>query len=92
MMVCGNMMTTYSGGKQLRGITSRLSFINGALMCRESWEEYSFHGAVHHCIGADAKDGPFLGLMPIGKLRHFRNRYAFDDFFDSEHFKNRLCR
>ncbi len=64
----------------------------GSYSIRESWEEYSFHGAVHHCIGADAEDGPFLGLMPIGQLRHFRNRYALDDFFDDDQFENRFCR
>ena len=54
---------------------------------------YSFLGAVHHCIGTNiGEDGDSVGLMPVGKLRHFKNRWAGNRNFLDDDMENHFCR
>jgi len=48
-------------------------------MCyRESKDELDFFEAVQYCFRDHLDNGPYLNLMPVGKLRHFINRYTRD--------------
>lgn len=61
------------------------------LSWRESREEYSFLGAIHHCIGAETRDGTHVGLMPVGQLRHFRNSFVDGPLREGD-YENEFCR
>ncbi len=39
---------------------------------RETKEEFSFKDAIHECLNYGATKSTFSGLMPLGKLRHFK--------------------
>ena len=46
---------------------------------RETKEKSNFIKSVHSCLGSHYHKTPFQGLMPIGKLRCLRNRFAFNE-------------
>ena len=49
------------------------------LLFRETKEKSNFIKSVHSCLGSHYHKTPFQGLMPIGKLRCLRNRFAFNE-------------
>ena len=51
---------------------------------RETWDEHSFVDAVNDCIGRDYDGTPFTGLMPVGKLRNFKNYYEYNTTMDHD--------
>jgi hypothetical protein len=46
---------------------------------RETRKELDFVQASHACIGYNYRKTSSVGLMPVGKLRHFKNIYDYNE-------------
>ena len=54
----------------------------------ESHNEYDFGSALAYCLNQQSLNqwnGQFYGLISVGQLRHFRNRYSYAPEVDRHH-------